>query len=197
MKQLPFSQACANNQDVIIEQLQVHFKDAQRVLELGSGTGQHAVYFAPRLAHLVWQPSDMQGNLATINAWLAAYPSENIASPKEYDIRYDKWPDMQADSFFSANAVHIMHWATVETLFKQLGLSNVRRLCLYGPFNYAKKFTSESNARFDVWLKDRDAGSGIRDFEAMDALAEAQNFKLCEDVAMPANNRLLLWLRNE
>jgi SAM-dependent methyltransferase len=195
MSELPFSQACANNQQYIAEALQSLLPDARLVLEVGSGTGQHAVYFAPRLPHLRWQPSDMAENLSGIEAWLAAEPSDNLLPPLQYDIRVDAWPDNEADAVFSANAVHIMHWETVEQLFAHIGASKATTLCLYGPFNYKGQFTSDSNARFDQWLKARDPGSGIRDFEALDALAARDGFELAADLEMPANNRILCWRR--
>lgn len=195
MIERPFSQACANNQQPIAAELPALLTDARLVLEVGSGTGQHAVYFAPRLPHLQWQASDMPENLSGIAAWFAAEPSANLRPPVQYDIRVDVWPCVDADAVFSANAVHIMHWQTVEQLFRHIGQSNTRCLCLYGPFNYDGQFSSESNARFDQWLKARDAGSGIRDFDALDALATADGFSLQADIAMPANNRLLCWKR--
>jgi len=194
----PFAESCAQNQEPILAILAEEFADRSRVLEIGSGTGQHAVFFGARLPQLSWQTSDVGANHAGILAWLQEAGLENVLPPIELDVRVAvHWPDARFDAVFSANAVHIMGWEAVQAMFEGLGrvMEAGARLALYGPFNYGGEYTSESNARFDQWLKDRDPASGIRNFEDLDALARAQGMRLARDYAMPANNRILVWDR--
>ena len=183
----PFSEASERNRAPILEVLKRVFSKTRFVLEIGSGTGQHAAYFAPELPHLVWQASDVAENLPGIGAWVSNPP------PLELDV--DKaWPKVVADAVFSANTCHIMSWPQVERMFDGLGkIRTLKTLCLYGPFNYGGKHTSESNARFDAMLRARDPASGLRDFEKIRSLAEAAGLTLLADNAMPANNRLLVF----
>jgi cyclopropane fatty-acyl-phospholipid synthase-like methyltransferase len=173
------------------------FADRRHVLEIGSGTGQHAVYFAPELPHLVWQTADVPQHHAGIRLWLEEAALPNVLPPLALEVNDTSWHSGRYDAVFSANTLHIMSWPEVAKFFagvgKVLGAGGV--LAVYGPFNYNGAFTSESNARFDVWLKARDPASGVRDFEAVDALARAQGLVLQQDIAMPANNRTLVWRR--
>lgn len=193
----PFSESCERNQQPILEVLARAFADRRMVLEIGSGTGQHALFFGARLRHLQWQTSDLPENHAGIRAWLEEAALANVLPPVALDVGGD-WPDIRVDAIFSANTLHIMAWPMVEAMFRGVGqvLTSDGVLCVYGPFNYAGAFTSESNARFDAWLKARDQASGIRDFEAVDRLARAQGLVLMHDMAMPANNRTLVWRRS-
>ena len=185
----PFSEASERNRAPILAILKRVFKHRKRVLEIGSGTGQHAAYFAPELPHLVWQASDVAENLPGIREWVSTPP------PLELDVD-KKWPELDVDAAFSANTCHIMSWPQVERLFEGIGkIRSLKTFCLYGPFNYGGKHTSESNARFDAMLRARDPASGLRDFESINALAEAAGLTLQDDNAMPANNRLLVWTR--
>lgn len=195
MSEKPFSQACENNQQAIFAVLERVFAKAQQVLEIGSGTGQHAAYFAPRLPHLIWQTSDQAEYHPGINAWLDASSAENLRRPLLLNVDMPQWPITTADAVFSANTCHIMCWASVVTMFNKLAgvLSAGGTLAIYGPFNYGGQFTSPSNANFDQWLKERGAQQGIRDFEAVDKLAREAGMTLLEDNTMPANNRLLVW----
>jgi len=182
----PFSEACERNRAPILEVLKRAFANSRRVLEIGSGTGQHAAYFAPELPHLIWQASDVAEHLPGIRQW--------IPDPAPIELDVDReWPRIQADAVFSANTCHIMSWPQVERMFAGIGRLRPEVLALYGPFNYNGRHTSESNARFDAMLRERDPLSGIRDFEKINALAEAQGLTLGEDNAMPANNRLLVF----
>lgn len=194
---LPSSPACENNKRPILHILERVFKDCASVLEIGSGTGQHAVYLASRLApHLVWQTSDLAENHPGIKAWIEAFPSDNVRAPLTLDVDQPVWPVARpVDAVFTANSCHIMAWSSVENMFRRLPeiLSENGLLAIYGPFNYNDEYTSESNARFDVWLKERAAHQGIRDFEAINTLAEQAGLEFLEDNAMPVNNRLLVW----
>lgn len=195
----PFSQAAENNKAPIAAILRAAFAHSNHVLEIGSGTGQHAVHLAAILPHLVWQPSDLAENMAGLRARIDAEGTENLLAPIVLDVASRPWPVAQFDAIFCANAVHIMSWAHVEGLFAGIGsvLVNDGLLCLYGPFKHDGAFTTESNARFDDWLKSRDPASGVRDFEGLDALAKAQGLMLEADHQMPANNQLILWRRTE
>jgi hypothetical protein len=191
----PFSQACENNKQPILAVLRRHFGGVREVLEIGSGTGQHAVFFAARLPHLVWQTSDVLENHPGINAWIDGAAVGNVRRPLALDVTAQPWPLGTTGAVFSANTAHIMSWPAVETMIAGVGAVLVPGgvFCLYGPFNYNGEFTSESNARFDKSLRLRDPASGIRDFEKVDALARAAGLELVEDQAMPANNRTLVW----
>ncbi len=192
----PHAPSCERNRDPILEVLRDCFADRNKVLEIGSGTGQHAVYFAEALPHLTWQASDRQENLAGIRAWLEEAALPNTPPPLELDVQ-ESWPTLSVDAVFSANSLHIMSWQAVEKLFEALPaiMAADFKLLVYGPFNYGGQFTSDSNAAFEVWLKERGAHQGIRDFEAVDALARGIGLELVEDREMPANNRCLLWRR--
>jgi hypothetical protein len=167
------------------------------VLEVGSGTGQHAVHFAAALPHLAWQTSDRHHSLPGIRQWLAEAALPNTPPPLELDVSHH-WPAGRFDAVFTSNTLHIMGWPEVEAFFAGLPalLAADARLIVYGPFNYAGHFTSASNAAFDASLKADDPHRGIRDIEAVDALARAIGFTLIEDRAMPANNRCVSWQRS-
>ncbi len=191
----PFSQACENNKAPILQVLKHAFSEVSQVLEVGSGTGQHAVYMAEHLPDLQWQPSDQAIYLPGVKLWCNEYAGDNLLPPVELDVTQAQWPEVQADGVFTANTLHIMSWAMVEAFFKGVGalLPEAVKLCIYGPFNYQGAYTSESNQAFDTLLRERDPLSGIRDFEAIEQLAKSAGFVLVKDHAMPANNRLLEW----
>jgi cyclopropane fatty-acyl-phospholipid synthase-like methyltransferase len=195
----PFSESCVQNREPILALLRELFADRRQVLEIGSGTGQHAVYFGAELPHLRWQTADVAQHHAGIRAWLDEAALPNVLPPLVLDVSGAEWRDGRYDAIFSANTLHIMGWPEVEHFFAGVGavLEPGGVLAVYGPFNTNGAFTSESNARFDAWLKARDPASGVRDFEAVDALARAQGLVLQQDVAMPANNRTLVWRRNK
>jgi cyclopropane fatty-acyl-phospholipid synthase-like methyltransferase len=190
----PFSQACENNKISILPLLVESLKESKTVLEVGSGTGQHAVYFAPNLPWLNWQTSDMLLNHQGINQWLSEYPSKNLLSPLALDLNHN-WPLEKVDAIYTANTLHIVSWSLVQAFFEGVSkhLNKHGKLCIYGPFNYQGKYTSESNAGFDLWLKERDSQSAIRDFEEIIQSAKNANLALENDHAMPANNRLLVF----
>ncbi len=193
---LPFSQACENNKAAILSQLQLAFADCSSVLEVGSGTGQHAVHFAAALTHLTWQTSDQSVYLSDLSRRIQLAALANLPAPLQFDVSEQLILQQKFDAVFSANTLHIMSWPVVEQFFAQTGALTTAdaTLCLYGPFKYAGKFTSDSNASFDFSLKQRSATMGIRDIEAVLTLAQQQGFSLLHDVAMPANNQLL-WFK--
>ena len=195
MTDKPFAESCVQNRDPILAVLRELFADRGHVLEIGSGTGQHAVYFGAELPHLRWQTADVTPHHAGIHLWLAEAGLANVLPPLPLDVNETAWRRGRYDAVFSANTLHIMSWPEVEKFFEGVGevLEAGGILAVYGPFNYNGAFTSESNARFDAWLKARDPASGVRDFEAVDALARAQGLRLQQDIAMPANNRTLVW----
>ncbi|MBI5039934.1 MAG: DUF938 domain-containing protein [Gammaproteobacteria bacterium] len=172
----PFAESCAENQQPILEVLHIEFAAVRRVLEIGSGTGQHAVFFAEQLPHLIWQTSDVADYHSGIQAWIDDARLGNVRPPLPLDVTRDVWPDASFDCIGRV-------------------LAPGGRLCLYGPFNYGGAFTSASNARFDQWLKARDPDSGVRNFEDLDRLAGLAGMCLARDYAMPANNRILVWTK--
>lgn len=193
MKQ--YSEACDQNRAPILAVLKDELADCHKVLEIGSGTGQHAVYFGRHLPHLSWHTSDVDSSHPGINAWLDEAGLVNVQRPLALDVGNSQWPEHGYDAVFSANTTHIMGWPEVIAMFN--GIGNILEpggvFCLYGPFNYNGKFTSESNERFDNWLKARDPLSGVRNFEDLDALALSNGMVLRRDYEMPVNNRLLIW----
>ncbi len=192
-----YAEACERNKDPILAVLREVFATARFVLEVGAGTGQHAVYFAAALPHLVWQPTDRPAQLPDLAERVQRDGGANLRAPLALDVRDQPWTVGPVDAIFSANTLHIMSWPLVEAFFTGAGavLPAGGVLCVYGPFNYGGRYTSESNASFDASLRRRDPLSGIRDFEAVDALAAAAGLEHTGDHAMPANNRTLVWRR--
>jgi cyclopropane fatty-acyl-phospholipid synthase-like methyltransferase len=190
----PFSQACENNKVAILAALADSFSASKTVLEVGSGSGQHAVFFAPNMPWLSWQTSDILVNHQGISQWLREYPAGNLLHPIKLDLNHP-WPIEKIDAIYTANTLHIISWPLVQAFFSGVSqhLNQQGKCCVYGPFNYQGQYTSESNAGFDIWLKERDSQSAIRDIEAIKALAESVGLSLENDHAMPANNRLLVF----
>ena len=193
----PHAPACDRNRDPILKVLRTHFADRHHVLEIGSGTGQHAVYFASALPQLIWQTSERAENIAGINAWLDDASLANTPQPIALDVAEGPWPQGPFDAVFSANTLHIMAWPDVEALFAALPAITTpdAKFAVYGPFNRDGAFTSDSNADFDASLKERGPHMGIRDVADVDALARAAGFLLIDDVALPANNVVRVWQR--
>ena len=190
----PFSQACENNKGPILVVIKEYFAEVTQVLEVGSGTGQHAVYFAKHLPHVIWQTSDRVMNHSGIQQWIDDYTGDNLLPPLSLDVT-QPWPIDKTSAIFSANTSHIMSWEMNKHFFA--GIKDVLvkdgYFCLYGPFNFEGRFTSESNAQFDRHLKAQDPQMGIRDFEALDQLAGKAGLEFVAKHAMPANNFILVW----
>jgi len=193
----PHSEACERNKAPILDVLRAAFEDRRRVLEIGAGTGQHAVHFARNLPWLRWQPTDRAEYLHGLASRVAVEGPPNLESPIEFDVLHDPWPAIAADAAFSANTLHIMSWPAVEALFAGMPrvLDAGAVLAIYGPFRYRGQFTTPSNDLFDRELRERDPASGVRDFEAVDELASRAGFEFVDDRAMPANNQLIVWRR--
>lgn len=211
----PVSPSCERNRDPILAVLRVHFAACRQVLEIGSGTGQHAVHFAAAMPWLTWQCSDRAEHLPGIGQWLDAAGLANTPAPIELDVGKARQTNNTAlrvaatcDGVFTANTLHIMAWPDVEAFFAVVAVAlgtgsaasaasaaqkNDGVLVVYGPFNYGGDYSSDSNRVFDGWLQARDRHSGIRDFEAVDALAQSIGLRTVDDIAMPANNRCLVW----
>ncbi len=202
----PHAASCDRNREPILAVLRRHLGEARNVLEIGSGSGQHAVYFAATMPWLRWQASDHRDHLPGIGLWLDEAALAN--TPAALELQAVAGAGLQPapalpvaagvagfDAVFTANTLHIMGWEQVQALFAGLPalMAPGARFIAYGPFNYGGGFSSDSNRVFDGWLKARDPRSGIRDFEAVDALARAHGLQLLEDAAMPANNRTLVW----
>jgi hypothetical protein len=190
----PFSQACENNKDPILQVIRTVFCQPTTVWEIGSGTGQHACYFAEHLTHLEWQPTDRSENIPGIGLWREDAKLANLRPPLTLDVTDALWPCGSIDALFTANTMHIMSWDEVRILFDRLAeyLNAKALICIYGPFNYNNAYTSDSNAYFDQWLKSQNTLSGIRNFEDIMSLSTSCGFSLLSDIAMPANNRLLV-----
>lgn len=191
----PYAESCEQNRGPILSVIKPLLASCKSVLEIGSGTGQHAVFFSKALQHLHWQPSDQKEYLQGIRLWIDDSKLGNVGLPIELDVIQEQWPPVKADAVFSANTLHIMPWEAVQAFFCKIPavLSKEGKLLIYGPFNYNNKYTSDSNARFDNWLKNRDPQSGLRDFKEVDKLAVSAGFRLIEDFEMPVNNRILYW----
>ena len=191
----PVLQACENNKQPILEVLVRYLGDVSSLLEIGSGTGQHAVFFAEQLPHLRWQTSDLVENHPGIRQWIEDAMLSNVLAPLVLDVTEPHWPVGRVPAVFSSNTAHIMAWPGVQAFLQGVGrvLAPGGLFLLYGPFNYEGGYTSESNARFDEWLAQRDPESAIRHFEDVERESRTAGLSLVEDVAMPANNRLLVW----
>ena len=197
MEPMPFSQACENNKWPILHILRRIFTDPALILEIGSGTGQHAEFFPQELPHLQWQPTDRPGEHEICKPRLDQAQLANTNEPRALDVLSTPWSVSHADGVFSANTLHIMGWAGVDALFAGVAelLATGHHFCVYGPFNQQGRFTSESNARFHEQLKGRDPAMGLRDVDDLRTLGAHVALELVEQCPMPANNQLLVWER--
>ena len=196
MKQ--FSPSCERNKEPILAVLREVLTRPGLVLEIGSGSGQHAVHFAGALPHLMWQPSDVVDALPGISAWRAEAGLANLREPLVLDLFADDWPVTEAQAVVCINTIHIVSWPGVERLFAGAGrlLAPGGVMYVYGPYRYADRPLEPSNEEFDQWLKLRDPVSGVRLFEDVNRLAGQNGLKLAGDRAMPANNRSIWWIKN-
>jgi len=187
-----FSTSCERNQQPILEQLSIYFKDSKQVLEIGSGTGQHAVFFAQSLPHLIWNTSDILDNHKSIKAWKQDEEVKNIVDPIEFHFGKNDWPDLDVDAIFTANTTHIMQREEAKLMMEMVAtqLPSGGVFCQYGPFNVNGEYTSDGNRAFDQHLAESDCG-GIRDIEELTEWAIGMH--LAHKVPMPANNFLLVW----
>jgi SAM-dependent methyltransferase len=194
---LPFSAACERNKDPILGVLRTRFAASVDVLEIGSGTGQHAVHFARALPHLTWHPTEQLAYLEDLAARVKLEGTPNVRAPTVLDVRQALWPVRAVDGVFTANTLHIMSWPEVAAAFRGIGgaLAPGGVLCIYGPFRYDGGYTSESNREFDRMLQDRDPQSGLRDIRAVTDLAVQYGLRLDADHDLPANNRLLVFAK--
>lgn len=195
MELLNYSTACERNQQPILQRLRPLLRPGERLLEVGSGSGQHALHFCAALPAIVWQPTEQAVHLAALQHNLRQYQGSNILPPRALDVDWPDWPVADVSAVYTANTLHIVSWAQVESFFRGVGacLERDGLLIIYGPFCYAGEFTAPSNAQFDQWLKQRDPLSGIRDIEQVARLAVQEQLVLMHDYAMPANNQLLVW----
>jgi SAM-dependent methyltransferase len=194
---LPFSEASERNKDPILEVLEVSFAGRSQVLEIGSGTGQHAVFFAARLPHLTWHPTEQLQYLADLTTRVQREGGANLRAPTLLDVNQSVWPVRAVDAMFTANTLHIMSWDDVRALFRGLGevLAPGGVFCVYGPFRYDGRYTSPSNQDFDRMLQARDARSGLRDIQAVTSLAGEVGLRLASDHDLPAFNRLIVFMK--
>lgn len=197
MSNKPYAAAAEQNRQDILSVIENEFSQANSVLEIGSGTGQHAVYFAQHLTHLTWQCSDKTDMLEGINQWLDEADLNNTPEAIALDVT-NKWPQEKYEAAFAANIAHIMHSHEIEAMFTGLSraLKPTAKFCLYGPFNIDGRYTSDSNRNFDTWLRSRDAKSFIRDKAYMDKVARLNQLEPVHCYPMPSNNFILCWQKN-
>ena len=190
-----FSQAADNNKAAILAVLTEWLPQQAELLEIGSGAGQHAIHMAAALNHVHWQPTDRAQVLPMLTSNIAEYGTANIRRPTALDLATQAWPVQTYDCIYSANVMHIVSSELGENLIRGAArmLAADGLLALYGPYKYAGDFTTPSNADFDLWLKARDARSGIRDFEWVHDLAARSGLRLMADQRMPANNQMLIF----
>jgi cyclopropane fatty-acyl-phospholipid synthase-like methyltransferase len=195
---LPFSEACERNKLPILDVLRIAFSGRTQVLEIGSGTGQHAVYFAQHLTHLTWHPTEQLAYLPDLSARVKLEGPRNLHAPTLLDVKQSVWPLRAVEAIFTANTLHIMSWAEVAAMYRGLDaiLPPGGILCVYGPFRYSGRYTSKSNEDFDRMLQERDPHSGLRDIQDLAALAAQYGLRLRADHDLPANNRLLEFVKD-
>jgi len=193
----PFSAACERNRDPILKVLQQWFIAPGAVLEIGAGTGQHAVHFAASLPHVTWISTDLEDNLDGIRLWFDEQHIGNLRGPLRLDVRDEVWPLADVQYAFSANTAHIMSWPEVELMFAGVARALAPKgvFCLYGPFNRDGEYTSESNRSFDESLKAQDPSMGVRNDRDLMNLAARCGLTFAADHSMPARNRMLVWTR--
>ena len=197
LKMEGFSQAADNNKTPILNTLREWLSNGELVLEIGSGSGQHAIHITSTLSKIRWQPTERPNILPILTKNIASFGSPNLLTPQSLDLAAVEWPTESVDCVYSANVIHIVNEtlgrSLIETAAESLRAGGL--LALYGPFKYQGNFTTASNAEFDDWLKDRNPSSGIRDFEWVMGLAQESGLTFMEDRSMPANNQFLAFRR--
>lgn len=183
------------NKEPILNQLRQLLKPGDRVLEIGSGTGQHACYFSQQLPGISWQPTELAGGLAQIRLWMAEQTAQNLLPPIEFDVTQKVWPPTEVDLVYTCNTLHIMPEDAVESLFAGVGdlLSTDAGFCAYGPFSFDGQHTASSNAAFDSMLRAENTGQGVRDMTWLNSLAKAYGLASANTIEMPSNNFLAVW----
>jgi cyclopropane fatty-acyl-phospholipid synthase-like methyltransferase len=193
----PYAPSCDRNREPILSVIRPLLADRQRLLELGSGTGQHAAWLAAQMPHLRWQTTERPGHLDGIHQWLADAGLPNTPPPMALDVAASPWPlpAQPFDAAFTANTLHYMPWEAVQALFAQLPqhLSPGALFIAYGPFRIDGQHTSDSNVQFDGWLAGVDPRYAVRDLGEVDALAQSGGLQLEARHAMPANNFCVVW----
>lgn len=193
----PHAPSCDRNQEPIFEALLPLLKNKKSLLEIGSGTGQHAIFMAPKLPHLTWTLSDLKGRHRGMSLWLREKLILNIRGPVHYEAGVTEFPNAlkSFDVVFTSNTLHIMPWTSCMNLFDDLGknLEQDALFIAYGAFKYGGEFTTESNKEFESWLKERDPKAGLKDFEKIKDELKKRSFELLDDISMPASNQLLVF----
>ena len=190
-----FSETAEENKTLVLPVILPYLKGAKNALEIASGTGQQIVYFAEQTPEITWQPSDLSENIRAIMAWVESANLDNILQPKVLDVANPEWSVDKIDFVYTSNSLHIMSWWHVKSLFEHLGklMAAGCYFCVYGPFCFSGVHVSDSNLRFDQFLKQRDPQSGVRDLDALKLLAKEQGIVLNNSVEMPHNNHILVW----
>ncbi len=197
MSYKPHAPATDRNKQAILSVIRQEFGDCSSILEIGSGTGQHAVHFAAELDHVTWQTSDVQENHAGIRSWLRDAALPNVRAPFVLDVLTAPVPDERYDGVFSANTAHIMSFEGVEKMFSLVGsvLNDSGVFVLYGPFRQKGEFNAPSNAAFHESLRQQNHEMGVRHLEDLDRLAAKGGMRRARVYAMPANNHIVVWLK--
>ncbi len=198
IEEKPYAPSCDKNSQPILGVLKSLVTNHKSLLEIGSGTGQHAIFMAPYLPNLTWTLSDVADRIPGISLWLRDYPRSNLRGPLEYEVGKTSFPEGEYDVVFTSNTLHIMSWEKCLLFFRDLGqnLKSDSLFIVYGAFNYGGKFTSESNQKFEAWLKNLNQESGIRNFEDVCDNLKAYGFDFFDDIEMPANNRILVFKKS-
>lgn len=191
----PFSPSADRNKEPILEALRHEVFTNQRVLEIGSGTGQHACFIGAALPGIIWQPTELKQNIPAIEHWINENNIENVLSPKELDVNVCPWPKLKADVCFTCNTFHIISLQSVLHIFQgcKALLENSGKLCVYGPFSINGQHTSDGNVAFDQQLRASNPESGIRDLSVLDDMAQRTGFSAGRTIKMPANNLFVVW----
>jgi len=193
----PFSPSADRNKQYILEALDRELVGNEFILEIGSGTGQHACHFAANLPNITWQATELKDNIPAIESWIGEHNCLNLPDPYELDVDVLPWPAKNVDVCYTSNTFHIVSMQSIQSIFegcKQV-LSHSGKLCVYGPFSINGAHTSEGNIQFDRQLRTSDPASGVRDLQVLDGLAKRAGFSACRYIELPANNHFVVWDR--